>query len=833
VIVGQSAGSSVVLTHDGAPGSAPIVVSALATTQPGPFTFASAQPLPVTLNAGESLSVALLFAPTAGGAASDTLTVTHDGSNTPLTVLLSGQGFSDSDPTDALYRVNAGGPALNEGAPGEWNRDLDWHWIPEQSLSSPYANVAETSDWRYDTTSWDAYGEPVDVTHPSIPAGTPAQLFSSQRSDRSDGADLLWSFPVQDGGYEVRLYFAELSNSVTGPGQRVFDVALEGVVYPQLDNFDVFAVAGGANRGVMVAMPVFVNDGVLNIGFGYGVKDPIINGIEILPLTMLDDTLAISPTRLDLGSENVGQTGAVQSVTLSNVGNSMALTVTGLALSDSTNFVLANAPALPLTLQPGQSTDVSVVFTPTVSGTLSTELSVQHSGVNSPVSMVLTGRGLATSEQAAQGQLAIVPPGDMQSASTSYDGSFVVTNNSTQGEMIERIRIDVSSAIFPDIIFDPYGTGGDVVGLDLVIDGGQTETGYTSHSYFGERDGGFTGMEIVFSDFAPGETFTFHVDLDPLSLKGVDAPGPMESGGISGIEMIGSRVTFDFSDGYSYESAVFRTDSSVTAGQALLEADTPVPPTIEVLGIGTGPAEVSESNQTVRVYSPAGTNVSLLVLEGALYLDGVPNGGYDIDPYEANSVIAIREYSGTAGSSGYVDLDVTLSNSQAEGGINYLGAVVRQANGRTSLLSNVIALALGTGAQANSLMLDPMADMLLEATPTPTDEAGQPVEATQEPTMPPTVTPATGVTEEPTVPPTATATQEPTAVPTLEPTATLTPEPTALPTSTPSPEPTAVPTNTPTAEPTAVPTQEPPTEPPLEQSSSQPQPDEVKAEEGA
>lgn len=835
VIVGQSAGSSVVLTHDGVSGSAPIVVSALSTTQTGPFTFASAQPLPVTLNAGESLSVALLFAPTASGAASDTLTVTHDGSNTPLTVLLSGQGFSDSEPTDALFRVNAGGPALNAGAPGEWSRDLDWHWIPEQSLSSPYANVAETSDWRYTTTSWDAYGEPVDVSHPSIPAGTPAQLFSSQRTDRSDGADLLWSFPVQDGGYEVRLYFAELSNSVTGPGQRVFDVALEGVVYPRLDNFDVFAAAGGANRGVMVAMPVFVNDGVLNIGFGYGAKDPIINGIEILPLTTLADTLAISPTDLDLGSVSVGQTGVAQAVTLSNVGSSTALTVTGLTLSDSTNFALANAPALPLTLQPGQSTDVSVVFTPTVSGTSSTQLSVQHSGVNSPVSMVLTGRGLATSGQAAQGQLAIVPPGDMQSASTSYPSSFVVTNNSTQGEMIERIRIDVSSAMFPDIIYDPYGTGGDVVGLDLVIDAGQAETGYASHSYFGERDGGFTGMEIVFSDFAPGETFTFHVDLDPLSLKGVSAPGPMESGGISGIEMIGSRVTFDFTDGYSYESAVFRKGSTLTAGQALLEAETPVAPTIEVLGIGTGPAGVSQSNQTVRVYSPAGTNVSLLVLEGALYLDGVPNGGYDIDPYEANSVIAIREYNGTMGGSGYVDLNVTLSNSRAEGGINYLGAVVRQANGRTSLLSNVIALELGTGAQANSLMLDPMADMLLESTPTltPTGETGQPVEATEEPTMPATITPAPGVTEEPTVPPTATEPQEPTAVPTLEPTATLTPEPTALPTSTPSPEPTAVPTNTPTVEPTAVPTEEPPTEPPLEQSSSQPEPGEVKAEEGA
>jgi len=47
--------------------------------------------------------------------------------------------------------------------------------------------------------------------------------------------------------YVVRLHFAELS--FTGPGQRVFNVALNGTSV--LSNFDVFAAAGAQNKAVV------------------------------------------------------------------------------------------------------------------------------------------------------------------------------------------------------------------------------------------------------------------------------------------------------------------------------------------------------------------------------------------------------------------------------------------------------------------------------------------------------------------------------------------------------------------------------------------------------
>ena len=37
--------------------------------------------------------------------------------------------------------------------------------------------------------------------------------------------EMQWNFPVSNGSYEVRLYFAENYSGAGSPGKRVFDVA--------------------------------------------------------------------------------------------------------------------------------------------------------------------------------------------------------------------------------------------------------------------------------------------------------------------------------------------------------------------------------------------------------------------------------------------------------------------------------------------------------------------------------------------------------------------------------------------------------------------------------
>lgn len=72
-----------------------------------------------------------------------------------------------------------------------------------------------------------------------------------------------YAIPVADGTHDVTLQFAEIYWNAAG--KRIFDVKAEGQLI--LDNFDIFAAAGGKNIAHDVTIPVCVSDGILNLDF--------------------------------------------------------------------------------------------------------------------------------------------------------------------------------------------------------------------------------------------------------------------------------------------------------------------------------------------------------------------------------------------------------------------------------------------------------------------------------------------------------------------------------------------------------------------------------------
>lgn len=89
---------------------------------------------------------------------------------------------------------------------------------------------------------------------------------------------------LASGNYEVRLYFGNGFASTSEPGQRIFDVSLEGSVPASLDDIDPSGQFGHQVGGV-VGNIARVDDGTLDIEFIHGVaNNPLINGIEILRL---------------------------------------------------------------------------------------------------------------------------------------------------------------------------------------------------------------------------------------------------------------------------------------------------------------------------------------------------------------------------------------------------------------------------------------------------------------------------------------------------------------------------------------------------------------------
>ncbi len=181
-----------------------------------------------------------------------------------------------------LHRVNAGGPAI-ASIDGEKDWGADTSVENSIYLIEPGSNTVAG----YTMTSYDS---DVDLTT------TPTDIFTSERSDNNSGApNMTYSFPVpKSGTYQVRLYFGSGNNGNSRVGRQIFDVEIEGVIYPELDDLDLI-VAFGHQVGGVISQTIEVVDGFINISFIHGAKkNPMINGIEIINASETTSPIQVS-----------------------------------------------------------------------------------------------------------------------------------------------------------------------------------------------------------------------------------------------------------------------------------------------------------------------------------------------------------------------------------------------------------------------------------------------------------------------------------------------------------------------------------------------------------
>ncbi len=300
----------------------------------------------------------------------------------------------------------------------------------------------------------------------------------------------------------------------------------------------------------------------------------------------------------------------------------------------------------------------------------------------------------------AEAFIIITPSGGID-ASTYGNGTMQISNNSVNAVRISAVSLDLSSALFPDIVFDPVGLAGDVVAKCLSSNSGAAATGYLAPAdpcvdpFFGPHDGGYDGANLAFSEFDPGETFTFSVDIDPTSIQGGSTSGA--AGSVSGLEMTGAVVIVDFDNGETITSTLFRTPASTSGGENIFKAGSPPAPGIAILGIPGPPAIVANPNQIVRLSGTPGSTIRLFRVEGELELVAAP--GFDLDPFEANTAVILEEFTTVLNGSGIADVPVILT-SNTTAALNHFVAAVQDddGSGRMSPASDVIVLELdGTG----------------------------------------------------------------------------------------------------------------------------------------
>ncbi len=196
-------------------------------------------------------------------------------SSFPVTVAFEWMITSPSAPT-VIYRVNAGGttqPAA-DGSALAWGAD---------DVTNPSRYLVSGPNNFYNGNAGSAHAGPVIMTDPSVPPQAPQAMFNFERGDISSAAPIVsYGFPVPAGrSVEVRIYFCELFGGINGPGQRVFDISVDGNVPAVFNDIDMYAIAGPTTafmRSVQI-----LSDGLVDINLVHGsVENPAITGIEIV-----------------------------------------------------------------------------------------------------------------------------------------------------------------------------------------------------------------------------------------------------------------------------------------------------------------------------------------------------------------------------------------------------------------------------------------------------------------------------------------------------------------------------------------------------------------------
>ncbi len=296
--------------------------------------------------------------------------------------------------------------------------------------------------------------------------------------------------------------------------------------------------------------------------------------------------------------------------------------------------------------------------------------------------------GDEVNDNGARASIEIDPGSDINMSSTYSTGSFKVTNTSQQGQLLTKATIDFRTAMFMDCVYDPFATAGDSAGKPFTLDFNGTGGGVTTN-YLSSHDGGFDALEINFSNCNPGQQIQFSIDVDPTTVNGTTPPGPNHSGSISGLELIGSTVTFEFNDGTVLVGEPWRNGNSVTGCFNVVKVVQPERPGIEVLGLDTIESDTSQQGHTLRVTGPVGSQVSLIQVEAGLWVDG---GGFDVDPFEANTALNVEEFSAQIGTEQFVDFNVNLKKSDFVAGYNYFAAVIKDSEGHNGKISSVVRL---------------------------------------------------------------------------------------------------------------------------------------------
>ena len=361
---------------------------------------------PLTLNASQSMTFTIVFAPQASGSSSGTAAITSDASNASLTIALSGAGVAPgglgSNPTSLSF----GGVTVGN----------------KQSLSETVTNTGGSSvtisQVGISGTGYSLSGITAPITLTAGQSATFTVAFapasagsvSGNVTVTSNSSNPTLTIPLSGtgvapgalGSNPTSLNFGSvivgskqsLSETVTntgGSGVTISQVGISGIGYSLSGITTPVTLTAGQSATFTV---VFTSQSAGSASGNLTVTSNASNPTLTIPLSgtgVAPGGLGSNPTSLSFSSVTLGSNQS-QSETVTNTGGS-SVTISQVGIS-GTGYSLSGITT-PVTLTAGQSTSFTVTFTPASAGSASGNLTVTSNASNPTLTIPLSGTGVA------------------------------------------------------------------------------------------------------------------------------------------------------------------------------------------------------------------------------------------------------------------------------------------------------------------------------------------------------------------------------------------------------------------------------------------------------
>lgn len=435
VAVGSFGEASVTLTNPSAPGGSSVTITST-TIAGAAFSDSFDDAADVTLAPGQGLTLAVRFTPTAGGPATGTLSVQHTGTNSPLSISLSGTGLaSNTAPVLAPIgnRTVAAGTTTSISVSAT---DADGDSIALSAANLPaWATFADNGDGTGlltlappAGTSGTISGVTITATDDGDSILSDSETISLTSTDSSVAVLRLMLYradtdvPLRELVHDDEINFAAIGTNKlsiiaeTTDATQSVRFALDGNSNYRTENGLPYTIAGETGTDIRAWTPSIGTHTVRATPFSADSAAGTAGVPLEISFRVIDEALSdpvdvsVSATALDFGFVVAGTSGEAL-LTLTNPGEvgSSSVTVLSTYIVGSTTFSDDFNDATDVTFEPGQAVTVRVRFTPTAEGSSSATLNVRHSGTNSPLTIALSGTGVVSNHAPV-----LAPVGDKQ-----------------------------------------------------------------------------------------------------------------------------------------------------------------------------------------------------------------------------------------------------------------------------------------------------------------------------------------------------------------------------------------------------------------------------------